>query len=181
MSAIGCAYFETPLGRCGLAWSERGVLGVQLPEGGEAATRARLRRRFPAAVEGEPPAAARRAIDGIAALLRGEPSALEGVPLDLAGLPAFQRRVYEAARAIPPGSTLSYGALARRLGDARLARAVGQALGRNPLAILVPCHRVLAADGRLGGFSAKGGVATKQRLLALESAGAPGAEPEPAL
>jgi len=170
MTAVGCTAFETPLGTCALAWSERGVVGVQLPEGGEAATRARLRRRFPEAREAQPSPAVRRAIEGIGALLRGEPSELERVALDLEGLAPFQRRVYEAARAIPPGQTQSYGEVARRLGDAGLARAVGQALGRNPLAILIPCHRVLAADGRLGGFSANGGVATKQRMLALESA-----------
>ncbi|HXX47704.1 MAG TPA: methylated-DNA--[protein]-cysteine S-methyltransferase [Myxococcota bacterium] len=180
MSAVGWATFETPLGSCALAWSERGVVGVQLPEGGLAATRARLRRRFPDAREAEPPAAVRRAIEGIGALLRGEPSELERVALDLEGLAPFQRRVYEAARAIAPGQTLSYGEVARRLGDAGLARAVGQALGRNPLAILVPCHRVLAASGRLGGFSANGGVATKQRMLALESAALAAAD-EPAL
>ena len=178
MTAVGCATFETPLGLCALAWSERGVVGVQLPEGGAAATRARLRRRFPDPRDGQQPAGVQRAIDGIAALLRGEPSALELVALDLEGLAPFQRRVYEAARAIPPGGTQSYGELARRLGDPGLARAVGQALGRNPLAILVPCHRVLAANGRLGGFSANGGAATKQRLLALESACAADAESE---
>jgi methylated-DNA-[protein]-cysteine S-methyltransferase len=171
MSDVACAYFDTPLGRCALAWSGRGVIGVQLPEGGEAATRARMRRRFPKAVEAKPPRHVQRAIDGIAALLRGEASALSEIALDLEAVAPFQRRVYEAARAIPPGQTLSYGALAARLGDAGLARAVGRALGRNPLAILVPCHRVLSASGRLGGFSANGGVATKQRLLALESAG----------
>ncbi|HTO71032.1 MAG TPA: methylated-DNA--[protein]-cysteine S-methyltransferase [Myxococcota bacterium] len=172
MSALGLAYFDTPLGCCGLAWSERGVVGVQLPEGGLAATRARLRRRFPGASEAAPPAAVQRAIDGLVALLRGEASALHEIELDFAALPTFQRRVYESARAIPPGETRSYGELAAQLGDARLARAVGQALGKNPLALLVPCHRVLAADGRLGGFSANGGAATKRRILALEGAAA---------
>jgi methylated-DNA-[protein]-cysteine S-methyltransferase len=92
-------------------------------------------------------------------------------------LPAFQRRVYEAAREIPPGTTVSYGDLAARLGSPGAARAVGQALGRNPFAIVVPCHRVLAAGGRMGGFSAKGGVITKARLLALESEPADGGAP----
>jgi methylated-DNA-[protein]-cysteine S-methyltransferase len=85
-------------------------------------------------------------------------------------VPEFPRRVYEVARTIPPGGTLTYGEVAARLGDARLAREVGQALGRNPFAIIVPCHRVLAAGGMPGGFSASGGVATKMRLLSIEGA-----------
>ena len=86
------------------------------------------------------------------------------------GVPEFHRRVYEAARAIPPGNTLSYGDIAKRVGAPGAARAVGQALGRNPFPIVVPCHRVLAAGGKIGGFSAQGGVATKRRMLAIEGA-----------
>jgi methylated-DNA-[protein]-cysteine S-methyltransferase len=168
----GFTLFDTTLGRCGIAWSRRGVIGVQLPEGSEIATRARLRRRFPAAREAPPPPEVRRAIDGVVALLRGEPSALDDVALDMAGVPPFDRRVYEVARTIPPGGTLSYGEVAKRLGAPGAARDVGQALGRNPFAIIVPCHRVLAAGGKIGGFSARGGVSTKRRLLAAE--GAPG-------
>ena len=111
-----------------------------------------------------------RAIDAIMALLRGEASDLSAVPLDMEGLPTFDRRVYEVARAIPPGGTLSYGEIAARLGEPGAAREVGRALGQNPFAIVVPCHRVVAAGGKLGGFSANGGVATKLRLLALEGA-----------
>jgi methylated-DNA-[protein]-cysteine S-methyltransferase len=111
-----------------------------------------------------------RAIDGIVALLGGEPADLTAVPLDMERLPAFQRAVYEIARTIPPGDTLTYGEIAARLGDPGTARAVGQALGSNPFPIVVPCHRVLAAGGRLGGFSAHGGTATKLRLLTLERA-----------
>jgi methylated-DNA-[protein]-cysteine S-methyltransferase len=177
MSGIGCTLFDTAIGRLGLAWGERGVLGVQLPEASEGATRARLRRRFPGASEAEPPPAVARARDGIAALLRGEPVDLSSVVLDLTGVAAFERRVYEVARGIAPGRTLSYGEIAKRLGAPGEARAVGEALGRNPFPILVPCHRVLAAGGRLGGFSARGGVATKRRLLALEGA-APNGQPE---
>src|SRR5262249_61450420 len=92
------------------------------------------------------------------------------VRLDRTGVPAFRRRVYEAARTIPPGQTLSYGEVAACAGSPGAARAVGQALGKNPFAIVVPCHRVLAAGGRVGGFSAQGGIATKLRLLALQSA-----------
>jgi methylated-DNA-[protein]-cysteine S-methyltransferase len=92
------------------------------------------------------------------------------VALDMEGVPPFHRRVYEAARQVPPGQTLSYGEIAARAGSPGSARAVGQALGRNPFAILVPCHRVLAANGKLGGFSANGGVDTKRRMLAIEGA-----------
>lgn len=170
----GFALFDTAIGHCGIAWSGDAVAGVQLPESREAATRARLQRRFPAAREATPPAAVRRAIDAIRALLDGERPDLSAIALDMAGVPAFHRRVYEAARAIPPGATQSYGEIATRLGAPGSARAVGQALGRNPFAIVVPCHRVTAAGGRLGGFSANGGAATKLRLLAIEGAPAAG-------
>jgi methylated-DNA-[protein]-cysteine S-methyltransferase len=164
----GYSLFETPIGRCGIAWGRSGIAGVQLPETDAAATRERLARRFPDAAEGPPPRAVRRAIEAIRALLRGERVDLSAIELDMQGLPPFPRRVYEAARAIAPGSTLSYGELAARIGSPGAARAVGQALGRNPFAIVVPCHRVLAANGRIGGFSADGGVGTKRRMLAIE-------------
>ena len=177
MTAEGFALFDTAIGRCGIAWGPRGVVAVHLPEAREAKTRERLRVRFPEAREEAPPLPVQRALDGITALLRGQPADLAAVPLDMERLPAFQRRVYEAARSIPAGTTVSYGDLAARLGSPGAARAVGQALGRNPFAIVVPCHRVLAAGGRMGGFSAKGGVITKARLLALESAPADGGAP----
>ncbi|HKC50319.1 MAG TPA: methylated-DNA--[protein]-cysteine S-methyltransferase [Myxococcota bacterium] len=170
MTADGFALFDSPIGRCGIVWSGRGIAAVQLPESRDLATRARIQKRFPDVRELAPPRAVQRAIDGIESLLRGEKSALGAIELDLSAVPPFQRRVYEAARAIAPGETLTYGALAARLGEPDKARAVGQALGRNPFAILVPCHRVLAANGKLGGFSANGGAATKLRLLALEGA-----------
>jgi O-6-methylguanine DNA methyltransferase len=174
MSAQGFALFDTALGRCGIAWGERGVVGVHLPEAGEREARARMAHRFPGAREGAPPPAVRRSIEAIRALLRGEPSDLSQVSLDMEGVPPFHRRVYEAARAIEPGATLSYGEVAARIGVPGGARAVGQALGRNPFAIVVPCHRVLAAGGRAGGFSARGGVTTKLQLLSIEAgAGAP--------
>ena len=173
----GFALFDTAIGRCGIAWSGRGVAGVQLPERGERETGARLRRRFPDARESPPPAPVRRAIAGIVALLRGEPSELGAVTLDLDGVPAFHRRVYEVARTIPPGVTLSYGEVAARLGAPGSARDVGQVLGQNPFAIIVPCHRVLAANGKAGGFSARGGVRTKLRLITSERAGGHGALP----
>ena len=168
--------FDTPIGRCGIAWSERGILALQLPEAREEATRARLLRRAPGARPAPPPPEVRRALDLILALLDGRPSDLGSIELDMSGVPTFDRRVYDAARAIPPGATRSYGEIARELGDPGLARAVGRALGRNPFAIVVPCHRVLAAGGRIGGFSAEGGTATKRRLLAIEGA-VPGGGP----
>jgi methylated-DNA-[protein]-cysteine S-methyltransferase len=162
--------FDTAIGRCGIAWSARGVAGVQLPEAREPETRARLLRRFPGAREASPPPEVQGALDGIAALLSGQPSHLETVSLDMDRVSPFHRRVYEVARTIPPGATLSYGEVAARLGEPGLARDVGQALGQNPFALIVPCHRVIAAGGKLGGFSARGGASTKLRLLAIEGA-----------
>jgi O-6-methylguanine DNA methyltransferase len=170
MTASGFALFDTAIGRCGIAWGDRGVAGVQLPEAGEEATRVRMLHRFPAAGEATPPPEVQQTIERVVALLRGEASDLSTVALDMDGVPEFHRRVYDAARTIPPGGTLSYGDIARRVGAPGAARAVGQALGRNPFPIVVPCHRVLAAGGKIGGFSAQGGVTTKRRMLAIESA-----------
>ncbi len=170
MTAQGFSLFDTAIGRCGIAWGEGGIAGVQLPETHESVTDARVRRRFPEACEAPPPPDVQRAIDGIVALLRGEARGLDTVVLDMDAVPPFHRRVYEVARTIPPGATLSYGDIAARLGEPGSARAVGQALGRNPFAIIVPCHRVLAAGGKLGGFSANGGITTKLRLLSIEGA-----------
>ena len=162
--------FDTAIGCCGIVWSERGVAGVQLPGTDGRATRARVVRRYPAAREAVPTDEIQRAIDGIVSLLAGEPRDLSRVALDTEGLSDFQRRVYAVARTIPAGSTMAYGEIARRLGDPALARDVGHALGQNPYPIIVPCHRVLAAGGKAGGFSAPGGVTTKLRLLSIEGA-----------
>jgi methylated-DNA-[protein]-cysteine S-methyltransferase len=170
MTTHGFTLFDTAIGPCGIAWTERGVIGVQLPEADAAKTRARLLRRSPDLHEAPPPLEVQGAIDRIVALLRGERSDLTGVALDMGQVPAFERRVYEVARTIAPGATLSYGEIATRLGDRGLARDVGQALGRNPFPLIVPCHRVLAAGGKVGGFSANGGVTTKLRLLTIERA-----------
>ncbi len=172
MTAHGFALFDTPIGRCGIAWGERGITGVQLPEAREPETRARLGRRFPGAREAMPPRDVQRAQAAIVALLRGEARDLSKIALDMEQVPPFHRRVYETARTIPAGTTLAYGEIARRIGSPDSARAVGQALGRNPFAIIVPCHRVLAAGGKVGGFTANGGVTTKLRLLTLEGADA---------
>ena len=163
--------FDTAIGGCAIAWGARGIACVQLPEANEHTTRARVLRRFPGAREAAPPSEVARARDCIVALLRGEPGDLSSVLLDMDRVPPFHRRVYEAARSIPGGATMTYGALAARVGAAGSARAVGQALARNPFAIVVPCHRVVAAGGRIGGFSANGGVLTKSRLLAIEGHG----------
>ena len=170
MSSPGFALFETAIGRCAIVWNERGVAGVQLPERSERATRDRLLRRFPQAREAAPPAEVQRIIDDIVVLLAGEARDFGYAKLDTGRLSDLQRRVYDIARTIPAGSTLTYGEIAGRLGDRRLARDVGQALGENPFPIIVPCHRVLAAGGKLGGFSAPGGAGTKLRLLAIEGA-----------
>ena len=145
MSEVSFTFFETAVGRCGIAWGGRGAVSVLLPEKSEAASRSRLARRFPDAREAVPPPEIQRAIDDIVALLAGERRDLSDVPLDFESLPAFHRRVYEVARAIPPGSTISYGEIAARLGEPRAAREVGEALSKNPFPIVVPCHRVLAA------------------------------------
>ena len=165
------ALFDTPIGRCGIAWGSSGLKLLQLPEGRDSATRARLLLRCPDAREAVPPPLVQRAIDAILALLRGEASDLSSIELDMDHVPPFHERVYEEARKIPAGTTLSYGELAARIGAEGSARAVGQALGRNPFAIIVPCHRVLAASGKIGGFSANGGITTKLRLLTLETKG----------
>jgi methylated-DNA-[protein]-cysteine S-methyltransferase len=169
MSAAGFALFPTAIGACGIAWSGRGVCAVQLPETDEAATRGRLVRHF-GAIEQPVPPPVRQAADRIARLLTGAAEDLADVTLDLDGIPAFEQRVYEAARRIPPGRTATYGEIAQAIGDPGSARAVGRALGRNPFTLIVPCHRVLAASGGYGGFSAPGGVSTKLRLLAIERA-----------
>lgn len=168
MAAPGFALFDTSIGRCGIAWNDRGITCVQLPEARETETRIRLLRRCPEARPVDPPREIRKVMRGITELLTGAPTDFDSVRLDMDALPPFHRRVYEVARMIPPGSTLSYGEVARRLGAPGSARAVGQALGKNPFAVLVPCHRVLAANGKAGGFSANGGVTTKLRMLALE-------------
>jgi methylated-DNA-[protein]-cysteine S-methyltransferase len=162
--------FETALGRCAIGWTVRGVAAVRLPGSSDASVRAALRRRVGATESAAPPRDVRLAIDGIAALLSGEASDLSTVPVDLSGAQPFDRRVYAAARSIRAGQTRTYGELAAALGEPGEARAVGAAMARNPVPLVVPCHRVVAADGRLGGFSAPGGVATKRRLLAIEGA-----------
>jgi methylated-DNA-[protein]-cysteine S-methyltransferase len=174
MKNVRFALFQTAIGHCAIAWGERGIVCVQLPESDDERTRARVRRRLAGAVEAEPTPEVRSAIDEIVALLEGERRPLTSIELDMDKVPPFERIVYEIARTIPPGDVLTYGEIAKRLGDQTAAQAVGQALGRNPFAIVVPCHRVVGAGDKLGGFSASGGVKTKQRILAIERSPAAG-------
>lgn len=169
---MGYAIFETALGWMGVAWNDAGVVAVQLPEADRGATERRLSERAGAAAA----EAARRPawVGRLAARLerhaRGEPQSFDDVPLDTRAVPPFHAEVYRAARAIPIGITRTYGELARELGKPGAARAVGQAMAKNPFPVVVPCHRVTAAGGRPGGFSAYGGLVTKDRLLAVEGA-----------
>ena len=157
--------FDTALGRCGIRWSDIGITGVLLPS---TATGRPLPFLDPAAV----PAVVRDAIEGIRAVLDGERRDLGDIRLDERGIDPFRRRVYAATRAVQPGTIATYGQVARAIGEPDAARDVGAALARNPTPVIVPCHRVVAANGALHGFSVPGGIETKRRMLQLE--GAPG-------
>ena len=164
------ALFDTAIGDCGIVWGAHGIVAVQLPMSGDDKTRLRIQQRYGDIAEASPPPDVQHAIDGMVELLAGKPNDLADVVLDLEGVPEFNRGVYDIARKIPPGQTLTYGDIARKLGGLELSRDVGQALGRNPCPIVVPCHRVLAAGNKPGGFSANGGVVTKLKMLAIEGA-----------
>lgn len=174
MGDHGHALFHTPLGTCGIAWGPAGITAVQLPEDSAEATRARLLSSLPGTTasplpEAKPPPAVQEAIASVQALLGGQrPGELRHLVLDMSRLSAFHQRVYARTRAIPPGQVMTYGELATELRGKGLARAIGQAMGANPFAPVVPCHRVLAASGQPGGFSASGGAVTKWRLLEIE-------------
>ena len=167
----GASYtlFETAIGPCGLAWTARGIVGFQLPENDAGRMRDRLAGCCPGIVEAPPPPEIQGIAAAVTAVLEGEARDLSAVPLDLEGVTEFDRRVYAVARGIPPGRVFTYGEVASRVGIDN-ARAIGQSLGRNPIPVIVPCHRVVAAGSRLGGFSGHGGAATKRRLLAIEGA-----------
>jgi methylated-DNA-[protein]-cysteine S-methyltransferase len=170
MSQLSYALFDTAIGPCAVVWGEAGLRGTFLPESDPERTRARVARKFPDSVEAEPSAEVGAAIEGMAALLRGEAADLMDVRLDTAGMDPFHLRAAAVARTIPPGQTMTYGQIASRLGEPHAAQAVGQAMGKNPFPIIVPCHRVVAAGGRTGGFSAPGGARTKLRMLEIEGA-----------
>ena len=158
------AVFETDLGQVAVSWTERGLARLVLPEKSEQHLRARLSD----AEEREPPATVRAVMAQVTRHLAGTAEDFSAVELDLDGVPPFHARVYRAALGVPSGTTTTYGGLAQTMGAPGAQRAIGQALGRNPLAVLVPCHRVLGANGGAGGFSAFGGVTTKSKLLLLE-------------
>jgi methylated-DNA-[protein]-cysteine S-methyltransferase len=164
--------FETVIGWAGIAWGEQGLIGAHLPERDKEIVRKSFARRYPEAAEAEPTSEMAEVVERIRALMRGEKADLSEAPLDIARVPEFNARVYEITRKIPAGETLTYGQIAVRLGDRLLARDVGAALGKNPWPIVVPCHRVTAAGGKLGGFSARGGAMTKLKLLEIEGAAA---------
>lgn len=167
--------FATAIGDCAIAWNAVGLTGVWLPDTSGTRLRARIVSRRPGVVEAPPPGTMKQAVGAITALLQGERIDLSAIPIDDTTLDAFDARVYNAARTIPPGRVVTYAALAERVSATASARDVGQSLGRNPFPIVVPCHRIVAAGGQLGGFSAPGGTTTKRRLLTIEDARLDGA------
>jgi len=177
MKLVSYCLFETPLGTCGIAWRESPdsnsapvVTGLQLPEATPQKTESRIASRVGSRHPSVPPPGIAEIIEKVRRHLRGEVQDFRDVPIDLNGVPAFSLQVYETAREIPAGQTRTYGEIAKALGQPAAAQEVGQALSKNPIALIVPCHRVSAAAGKLGGFSAHGGQATKAKLLALEGA-----------
>jgi methylated-DNA-[protein]-cysteine S-methyltransferase len=171
MSGLGYTIFDTAIGRCGIAWGDRGIVGVQLPEAREIDTRRRLFRLHPEARELRPCQNVEIAIEGMVALLRGQPCDLSEVSLDTSGIPAFNARVYAFTRTIPRGETRTYGEIAASLRASGASHAVAQAISRNPFMIIVPCHRVLDAGGYADGISPNGGSISKRRLLSIEGNG----------
>jgi len=168
---------DTDIGAIGLAWSAEGVTRLQLPQADSKATERRLKALLGQAEASDPPASIRRLVGALRRYCAGGVVDFAPVVLDLAGVSAFANRVYAGARAIPWGRTASYGELARAIEAPGAARAVGRALGHNPVAIIIPCHRILAGGGKIGGFSAFGGTLAKRRLLGLEGVGGDWAEP----
>ena len=162
--------FHAAIGECGVAWNARGLVGVQLPEKDRGATELRLAVKCHSTHADAVPPWIQSLISDIQRYLAGQPVDFSAVAVDLGGVDDFRQKLYEALRGIGFGRTITYGELAKRLGstDWEGARDVGEAMGRNPMPIVIPCHRVLAAGNKLGGFSAYGGTATKQKLLALE-------------
>jgi methylated-DNA-[protein]-cysteine S-methyltransferase len=175
------ARFATAIGDCSIAWGDNGVIGLWLPRTDGSLPGATVLRRWTDAIEAPLPPKLQGGVQQIIDLLAGRAKPmLDDVVLDFSRISDFDARVYAAARRIVPGATVTYGELAAQLSDASearahiegagLARAVGQSLGRNPFPIVVPCHRVLAANGKAGGFSAPGGLIAKHRLLQIEGA-----------
>lgn len=170
MVGRGYAVFDTAIGRCGIVWSDAGIVGVQLPEAREIDTRRRIFRLYPEAREQRPPVDAETAIGGIIALLHGEASDLSDVKLDMDGIPRFNQRVYDLARTIPRGETRTYAEVAAQMHPTGALHSVAQAIAKNPFMIIVPCHRVLEAGNYTGRISPYGGAISKRRLLSIEGA-----------
>lgn len=169
MPATGYYLFQTAIGACAIAWRDGPVVvGTALPDADDRRLRARMGELHPAATLSAPPDRLAGVVADVVALIDGETPDFAAAPLDMGVVGAFEGKVYAIARTISPGQTRTYGEVARELGDVALSRAAGQALGRNPWPIIVPCHRVLASSGKTGGFSAPGGVNTKFRLLEIE-------------
>ncbi|MEM9355006.1 MAG: methylated-DNA--[protein]-cysteine S-methyltransferase [Pseudomonadota bacterium] len=160
--------FETAFGTCAIAWNEAGLTRVQLPERTRTGTEARIRRACAEPSGMSLPAFATDAVSALQMHLAGTAVMLDMLRLDESLVSTFNASIYRALRAVPRGTTVTYGELAKRVGQPGAARAVGVAMGRNPWPVIVPCHRVLARGGKMGGFSAPGGTVTKERLLALE-------------
>ncbi len=173
MEPSGITIFETPIGACGIAWRGAKVIGVEIGDTDETETRYRLGERvgeqFPEA-QADVPTFVTQAIEKVRVLLDGGSPDFSQTPLAFESLPDLNRQVYEIILELKAGETTTYGAIARRLGDVSLSQAVGYALGKNPFPIIVPCHRVLGSNGKVGGFSAAGGTATKLKLLNIERA-----------
>jgi len=160
--------FDTAIGKCAIAWSDSGITQIQLPEKSAQATVDKLCVDTAGDTSKHPRFVA-EAIRLVKCHLDGQMQDFHSIPLDLEGLPPFHRKVYEALRQVPAGATVSYGQLARQAGSPNGSRAVGQAMAKNPIPIIVPCHRVLASAGKIGGFSAFGGLSLKEKLLTLEA------------
>jgi methylated-DNA-[protein]-cysteine S-methyltransferase len=166
--------FETAAGFCGIAWSDAGITRFMLPSSTAEATEHNLQRRVANARAGTPPAHVVAAIEAAQRYFAGEQIDFSDLQLDLSGQDAFFKQIYAAARRVGWGHTTTYGTLAKEIGAGpEVARSVGQAMAKNPVPLIIPCHRVLAAGGKLGGFSSPGGSATKERMLALEGSLAP--------
>jgi methylated-DNA-[protein]-cysteine S-methyltransferase len=170
MSGHGYTIFDTGIGRCGIAWGQSGVVGVQLPEAREIETRRSLFRLYPEARELRPPLNVAIAIEGIVAVLHGQVCDFSDVSLDMSDVTPFNRRVYERVRTIPRGETVTHGEVAANFGASGAVHSVAQAVSRNPFMIVVPCHRVLEAGGYPDKNSLHGGVISKRRLLSIEGA-----------
>src|ERR1700733_14326336 len=170
MAGRGYSIFDTGIGRCGIAWSGDGVGGVPLPEARGLETRGRMLRQYREAGALRPPLNAEIAIEGIVALLRGQPSDLSDVALDMSGIHAFNARVYTFVRKIPRGETRTYGEVATSLRASGAVHSVAQAISKNPFMIIVPCHRVLEAGSYTDRISPNGGAISKRRLLSIEGA-----------